>query len=561
VSATIPQNEVELSVVVPTHRRPALLASCIRSIAGQQERPERMEAVVVVDGADPETEGMLASLETPFPLRVVVQDHAHQGAARNRGAQEARGRYLLFLDDDVVAEQGLLAAHVAALRNDERMVGLGRIDKVLPSRAPRWARSRQEAWRRHYERLAGGREPRFTDCYGGNVSLSRSAFHEAGGFAVDLSPEEDIELGYRLAKTELRFVYLDDAVVREEDRDDLRRYVDIARGRGRIGVKLYERTPELLPYLRLGGAFEPPRRWVALRRLLLPLRIPPTALGAAGKLAPTDSLAAAWYAFLYGYCYWWGVRETVDDETWRSLQRGTAILLYHALGREGERASRYVLPPRAFARQLAWLRRRRYTVVGLDDFVHARLEHRLMPSKSVVLTFDDGYADNLDLALPELERHGFPATVFLVTAVGDRARWDASGPTADRPLLRPEDARAAIGRLTFGAHSRTHRRLGRLGAGELDHEVAGSRAELEALLEQPVTTFAYPFGDTGPEVEAAVTRAGFLAACTVTPGRNRAACDLLALKRIEIKGTDSLVRFALALWLGDTRLPFRRRRG
>ena len=73
-----------------------------------------------------------------------------------------------------------------------------------------------------------------------------------------------------------------------------------------------------------------------------------------------------------------------------------------------------------------------------------------------------------------------------------------------------------------------------------------------------MTTFAYPFGDTSPEVEAAVARAGFLAACTVTPGRNRAACNPMALKRIEVKGTDSLLRFAFALWLGDNRSPFRR---
>ena len=232
-------DQVELSIVVPTHGRPELLRGCIQSLAAQESLPRGIELLVVVDGADPATESMLAALATPFPLRVIVQEHARQGAARNRGAQEAKGRYLLFLDDDVVAEQGLPAAHLAALRADERAVGLGRIEKVLPGRAPRWARSRQTAWRSHFDRLAAGREPRFTDCYGGNVSVARAAFLDCGGFAVDLSPEEDVELGYRLAQAGLRFVYLDDAVVREEDRDDLRRYVDIACARGRVGVKLY----------------------------------------------------------------------------------------------------------------------------------------------------------------------------------------------------------------------------------------------------------------------------------------------------------------------------------
>lgn len=553
-------DQVELSIVVPTHGRPELLRGCIQSLAAQESLPRGIELLVVVDGADPATESMLAALATPFPLRVIVQEHARQGAARNRGAQEAKGRYLLFLDDDVVAEQGLPAAHLAALRADERAVGLGRIEKVLPGRAPRWARSRQTAWRSHFDRLAAGREPRFTDCYGGNVSVARAAFLDCGGFAVDLSPEEDVELGYRLAQAGLRFVYLDDAVVREEDRDDLRRYVDIACARGRVGVKLYERTPSMLPHLRLGGAYELSRNWVALRRALLTARIPPIVLGHAGRLAPTEAISSRWFAFLYGYGYWWGVRRTVDDDTWRRLQRGTAILMYHAIGRDGEPASRYVIPARSFDRQLGWLRRRGYTVIGLDDFVRSRLEYRLPPPKSVVLTLDDGYADNVELALPALDRHGVPATVFLVSAAGERATWDDAGPTGGRPLIRSADARAFRGTLSFGAHSRTHRRLSRLEASELEEEVAGSRAELEAALGEPVTTFAYPYGDTSPEVESAVAGAGFLAACTIVPGRNRPACDLLALRRIEVNGTDSLLRFALTLWLGDNRSPFRRLR-
>src|SRR5262249_43226870 len=156
------------------------------------------------------------------------------------------------------------------------------------------------------DRLAAGRVPRFTDCYGGNLSLAREAFRAAGGFAVDLTPEEDVEFGYRLSKAGLRFVYLDDAVVREEDRDDLRRYVDAATIRGGVAVKIYQQTPDLLPHLRLGGAFELSRGWVALRRVMRGLRIPPLALGVVGRLAPTDSLAAQWFAFLFGYSYWWG---------------------------------------------------------------------------------------------------------------------------------------------------------------------------------------------------------------------------------------------------------------
>ena len=545
--------DVELSIVIPTYKRPRQLRSCIESLVAQERLPQSLELIVVVDGPDAATEAMLESLQLPFPLRVIVQDHGRQAVARNRGVEEARGRYVLFLDDDIVAAEQLVAAHLDALRAGDRVVGIGRIDKVLPPRAPRWARSRQTVMRSHYDRLAAGRAPRFSDTYGGNLSLPRSDFVAAGGLALDLTPEEDVEFGYRLWQAGMTFVYVDDAVAREHDRDTLKRFVTDARRRGVVGVMLYERHPGLLPHLRLGGAGELSKPWVALRRLALALRLPPRLLGLGARLAPTEAFAGRWSSFLYSYCYSRGVRDSVDRETWRRLRQGTAILMYHAIGREREPASRWLLPGSRFRRQLAWLKVRRYRVIGLDEFVRTRIEHRLPPPKSVVLTFDDGYADSIEVALPALERHGFPATVFVVSAAGASAGWDRVGENEGRALLALVDARGVTGRLGFGAHSRTHPSLPTLESAELEREVSGCREELEGALAIPMTLFSYPYGETSPEVEQAVAKAGYLAACGVRPGRNRPSCDLYALKRLEIRGTDSLLRFAATLWLGDTR--------
>jgi peptidoglycan/xylan/chitin deacetylase (PgdA/CDA1 family)/GT2 family glycosyltransferase len=552
--------DVELSIVIPTRNRPGMLRRCISAVVGQTGLTERLELVVVVDGADPVTEQMLGSLELPFPLRVVVQEHARQAAARNRGVSEAKGQYVLFLDDDVVAQEGLVAAHLAALRGGDSVVAIGRIDRHLPSRSSRWLRARERGWQSHYDRLAAGRKVLFSDCYGGNLALGRSAFLDIGGFDLDLVPEEDVEFGHRAEQAGMRLVYVPDAVACEEEHETLRQFMDDARVRGQKGVLLYERHPALLPHLRLGGARDLPRRWIALRRLLLLLRLPPTVPALAVRLTPTESAAAAWLAFLFAYCHSIGVRETVDRDTWRRLRQGTAILMYHAIGRPGERAARYVLPVKRFRRQLGWLKARRYTVIGLDEFVRCRLEHRLPPAKSVVLTFDDGYCDIVELALPALQRHAFPATVFLVSAAGGQAAWDRAAETRERPILEPAAAAKLNDVFRFGAHSRTHPSLPKLDAVDLAREIAGCRAELEAALGTPVSTFAYPYGETSPEVETAVRDAGFLAACGVAPGRNRPACELLALRRLEIRGTDSLFRFALTLWLGDTRMLRRRRR-
>ena len=108
----------------------------------------------------------------------------------------------------------------------------------------------------------------------------------------------------------------------EADRDTLGRFVADARRRGAVSVKLYQRHPALLPHLRLGGAGELPRRWIALRRLALSLRLPPRLLAVGARLGPSEARASRWLAFLYSYCYMRGVRDAVDEETWRRLPAG-----------------------------------------------------------------------------------------------------------------------------------------------------------------------------------------------------------------------------------------------
>ncbi len=91
---------------------------------------------------------------------------------------------------------------------------------------------------------------------------------------------------------------------------------------------------------------------------------------------------------------------------------------------------------RDFDRQMAWLARHR-RCLGLDDAIAQLVEGRL-PEKTALVTFDDGYRDNLELALPVLERHGVPATIFVTTGLLDAAK-DPWWQELER-LLAPLDA-------------------------------------------------------------------------------------------------------------------------
>jgi peptidoglycan/xylan/chitin deacetylase (PgdA/CDA1 family) len=176
-----------------------------------------------------------------------------------------------------------------------------------------------------------------------------------------------------------------------------------------------------------------------------------------------------------------------------------------------------------------------------------------LPRRSVAITIDDGYADNLEIAHPILRRHGFSATLFLISGkLGGRSDWSKEGgATDDRPLLSEEQAlRLRSEGHAIGAHTRTHRPLPTLAEEEARAEVGGSRADLESVLGTPVPTFAYPYGELDDAAVDASERAAFVAACTTRPHHVRFGDDPLRIPRIEMRGSDTTRRFLRKLWLG-----------
>ena len=552
----------ELSVVIPTRNRVGRLRACLESLSRQRVSPAAVELVVVDDGSKADTRAMITALQLPFALRLVRCEGVGAGRARNAGAREAAAPLCLFLDDDVVAAEGLIAAHLAAHGASEDVVVLGRIDRALVRGAGRFAQYRHREWADHFEQLAQGRKATFRDCYGANLSVSRTVLLEVGGFP-SLAVENDLDLGFRLARRGLDFVYLDDASVTEDHREALREVVADAEARGRVSLKLYEQYPEILPELELGGRGELGGTWLALRRACLALRLPPTLIAALLAPCPAGDRTRRAYRFLFSYCYWRGVRSAVPDrDSWSRLSRGVLILLYHAVGEHGAHPSRFIVPLRRFERQMKWLVRRRYRTISLEELLRLRRRNLLPPPRSIVVTFDDGYVDNTALAAPVLERLGIPVTIFLVSGTNGTSSWNVRDSLAGRRLLTLAGATNVRSQLLrFGAHTRTHPRLTEVDATALESEVAGSKRDLEEALGEEVVGFAYPYGKHDERVRAEVARAGFLGACTVEEGRNRPATDDYRLRRVEVYGTDSFLRFVLSVWLGSAERPFSRRKG
>ncbi len=251
--------------------------------------------------------------------------------------------------------------------------------------------------------------------------------------------------------------------------------------------------------------------------------------------------------------------------------------------------------PEFFDAALALIARRGFAFVTLDEAAR-RLAEGGPPF--CALTFDDGYRDTRDVALPILERHNAPATVFFAPGlIEETARlWWLELEEAIRRLdevrvpplrlparapkekaqafervywtlrARPEaellDAIAALGGrvepgqfldwdeavalcrhalVTPGAHSFSHRRLAQWPEAEARHEIAGCKSVLEARLGREITAFAYPVGDptsAGPREFWLVQQAGYRLAVTTRPGMlfPEHAAHLHALPRVSLNG-------------------------
>jgi peptidoglycan/xylan/chitin deacetylase (PgdA/CDA1 family) len=173
---------------------------------------------------------------------------------------------------------------------------------------------------------------------------------------------------------------------------------------------------------------------------------------------------------------------------------------------------------------------------------------RPVSGRFACVTFDDGYRDNLDEALPVLRDLKIPATIFVPTRVIDGVetfRWYANPPPSltwrDIERLQNE------GVIDFQSHSRSHPKLPLLDDASARAEIFGSRTDLEARLGRPVTLFCYPSGLYGDREINFVEGAGYRAAVTTRPGINPGGTPLTALRRSMISHDDDLTRFVATL--------------
>ena len=229
---------------------------------------------------------------------------------------------------------------------------------------------------------------------------------------------------------------------------------------------------------------------------------------------------------------------TVDGQQERTLR----VLMYHKVNDLWPNPT--TVPTAVFAQQMELLGELGYVVVSLDDVLDHYLEGAPLPERAVLITFDDGYRDNLENALPILQRHRYPAVLFAPIGFLD----------SDRPLPHEEALRVLgvvnrtvdwdelaeleAGGIRIESHGIGHRPVSELEPGEALREIALSKLRLEERLGRGVDAFAFVKGshaDYRPEHASLVQQAGYKLAFTSVSGANGPASDRYRLRRYNVE--------------------------
>ncbi|MBI5211707.1 MAG: polysaccharide deacetylase family protein [Elusimicrobia bacterium] len=248
---------------------------------------------------------------------------------------------------------------------------------------------------------------------------------------------------------------------------------------------------------------------------------------------------------------------------WRPRVRGLPVLMYHKIGDypPGSKLKKLWVTAGDFRRQMEWLKKNGFTTLTFTQLKNAEEGTSLMPAKPALVTFDDGYADNHELAFPVLAELGMKGNIFLVwDTVGRHNAWHdpASEPWLRMLTWRQIDEMRVSGVIEFGSHTVTHPNLARLSLEDAGWELRESKKRLEDKLGLPMVGFAYPYGAGAydPAVRALAREAGYRYDFSIRQGISPLPWDPASgpLKRLLIRGDDFMLDFRLNMTRGRARL-------
>ncbi|MFG2054498.1 polysaccharide deacetylase family protein [Micromonospora sp. NPDC048930] len=227
-----------------------------------------------------------------------------------------------------------------------------------------------------------------------------------------------------------------------------------------------------------------------------------------------------------------------------SPQAVVPVLCYHSIGDvPRDNTLRWSVSPGDFDEQMALIEQAGRTPMTVSGYAAVLRGLAPLPPRPVLITFDDGFPDLADTALPLLRRHRLTATAYVIVARVGAAPPPDGDPSLDWDQLRELRAHG----VEIGSHSRSHRALDCLRPAELRQEVAASRQALEDGMGTSVGSFAYPYGYHSAAVRTAVRAAGYSSACGVKNALSHPDDDVFAIARVLVERDTGVAGIAALL--------------
>ena len=220
------------------------------------------------------------------------------------------------------------------------------------------------------------------------------------------------------------------------------------------------------------------------------------------------------------------------------------ILMYHRI--DHAQGDRNTLSPEKFAQQMDYLSKHGYHTITMEQLQDYYINKKVLPSKPVVLTFDDGYKDNLTKALPILQKYDFIGNVFpIFNWLGKENRWENFGKPITTTMEAQELLKWQAAGNYIGSHTCEHPSLSNISYQELQQELADSKAQLEALTGREITCICYPYGNFNTAVMEQAKSCGYKLGLAIFDNVPLGSLNLLALPRIPIPSGQKMWEFKL----------------
>lgn len=217
------------------------------------------------------------------------------------------------------------------------------------------------------------------------------------------------------------------------------------------------------------------------------------------------------------------------------------ILMYHHLadlpGNATELERTWTVAPKDFDAQMNLIAQRSFRAITMAQLVAHLRDRQSLPAQPIIISFDDGWAEQYEHAFPILKKHGLIGTFFVYTNPIDRKQF----------MTWTQLQEMASAGMDIQAHTLTHPHLRTLAPDAAYKEIAESKSILEKRLGKPIVAFSYPFGEYNAGIIDMVKRAGFASAVTLASGYKQRADELFTLHRIRVSYPDSLDDFAKRL--------------